>query len=165
MRDFTRKSIDEIGIAAVNFDPQSRDDIPQLLKGLPPIFLTPTLREEVFRILNTMFPDHVDRTTGRPGRDAWSIFVMGVLRLDLNWDYDRLHEMVNNHHPIRPIIGHGIIDDGDVYGLQNSKGNAVLLTPEILDKIDRFVVNEGHQVVKKKRVNLKLLIKKTSLKN
>jgi len=30
--------------------------------------------------------------------ELWKILVCGVVRLDLNEDYDRLHELVN-HHP------------------------------------------------------------------
>lgn len=33
--------------------------------------------------------NRVQKTKGRPGMDLWSILVMGVLRLDLNWDYDQ----------------------------------------------------------------------------
>jgi hypothetical protein len=150
MRRFTRKEIDEMDLSGIEFDLKSRDDIPQLLKGLQYIFLTPSLREEVFRILDTLFPETLDRNNGRPGMDMWSIFVMGVLRLNLNWDYDRLHEMVNNHRTIRQIPGHAIPDDGDHYGLQNLKDNVVLLTPEILDEINQVVVKAGHIVVKKK---------------
>lgn len=74
---------------------------------------------------------------------------MGVLRVNLDWDYDRLHEMVNNHRTIRQLLGHGRVDDGEDYGLQNLKDNVVLLTPEILNKINQVVVKAGHAVVKK----------------
>ena len=150
MRRFTRKEIDKMDLSEIEFDLKSRDDIPQLLRGLQYIFLTPSLREEVFQILDTLFPEKLDRNNGRPGMDMWSIFVMGVLRLNLNWDYDRLHEMVNNHRTIRQILGHAMADDGDHYGLQNLKDNVVLLTPEILDQINQVVVKAGHTVVKKK---------------
>jgi hypothetical protein len=36
----------------------------------------------------------VDKCNGRPGMTLWSIFVCGVLRLDLNIDYDRLLGLV-----------------------------------------------------------------------
>ena len=48
----------------------------------------------------------------------WQILVMGVLRLNLNWDYDRLGEMVNEHRTIRQMLGHGLIDDGVRYSVQ-----------------------------------------------
>jgi hypothetical protein len=41
----------EEDIAAVVLDPRSRDDIPQLLRGLQHIYTTPELRERVFAIL------------------------------------------------------------------------------------------------------------------
>jgi hypothetical protein len=29
------------------------------------------------------------------------------MRLDLNIDYDRLHDLVNNHTTLRAMLGHG----------------------------------------------------------
>ena len=80
----------------------------------------------------------------------WRILVLGVLRLNLNWDYDRLHEMVNQHRTIRQMLGHGLSDDAEIYHLQTLKDNVSLLTPEILDRINRVVVEAGHALVKKK---------------
>ncbi len=149
MRQLTKLPIEAMGISEITFDPKSRDDIPPLLLGLQYIFMTPEIREEVFSILLTILPKKIDRTQGRPGLDIWRIFVMGVLRVNLNWDYDRLHEMVNNHVRIRQILGHGPVDDGEQYGLQRLKDNLVLLTPEVLGKIDQLVVSAGHDIIKK----------------
>ena len=49
MRQKTRKPIDEMQIDQVQLDANSRDDIPQLLKGLQYIFLNPMLLEQVLR--------------------------------------------------------------------------------------------------------------------
>lgn len=149
MRELTRKPIEEMEIDKVELEIRSRDDIPQILKGLQYIFLTPALRQEVFTLLNGVFPPELDLNNGRPGMDMWSIFVMGVLRLNLNCDYDRLHNLVNNHRTIRQILGHGITDDGKVHCLQTLKDNLALLTPEILDQVNQVVVKAGHEVVKK----------------
>ncbi len=149
MRQLTKRPIEEMGISEVRFDPKSRDDIPPLLRGLQYIFTTPEIREKVFAILGTIIPQKIDMTQGRPGLDLWRILVMGILRVNLNWDYDRLHEMVNNHITIRQILGHGQADDGEQYGLQRLKDNLVLLTPDVLDKIDQLVINAGHEVIKK----------------
>jgi IS5 family transposase len=97
----------EIDIASIEFDPRSRDDIPQLLKGLQYLYVNESIRVEVFQILETMIPKKVNSNNGRPGMLLWKILVMGVLRLNLNWDYDRLLEMVNHHHTIREMLGHG----------------------------------------------------------
>jgi hypothetical protein len=76
---------------------------------------------------------------------------MGVLRLNLNCYYDRLHNLVNNHKTIRQILGHGVVDDRHDYYLQTLKDNVSLLTPEMLDQINQVVVNAGHELSKKKR--------------
>lgn len=149
MRELTRKPIEEMNIDKVKLELRSRDDIPQVLKGLQYIFLTPGLRQEVFTRLNGMFPPELNLSNGRPGMDRWSIFVMGVLRLSLNCDYDRLHDLVNNHKTIRQILGHGITDDGNLPSLQTLKDNVALLTPEILDQVNQVVVKAGHELIKK----------------
>ncbi len=79
----------------------------------------------------------------------WTILVCGVIRLDLNCDYDRLHELVNQHNTIREMLGHGAFDDVR-YHFQTLKDNVSLLTPELLDEINQLVVQAGHGLVKKK---------------
>jgi IS5 family transposase len=139
----------ETSIADVEFDPKSRDDIPQLLRGLQYIYVTPELRDEVFQILEDIVPADVDPGNGRPGMDLWKILVLGTLRLGLNCDYDRLHEMVNNHRTLRQMLGHGLADDDAEYSLETLKANVRLLTPEVLDRINQAVVKAGHFLVKK----------------
>ena len=139
----------EINIADIELDPTSRDDIPQLLRGLQHLYVTPALRAAVFQLLDEMIPPEVDRTTGRPGMALWRILVLGVVRLNLNWDYDRLQEMANQHRTLRQMLGHGV-EDATPYQVQTLKDNVSLLTPEILDRINQVVVNAGHQVAKKK---------------
>lgn len=137
-------------ISDVELDPASRDDIPQLLLGLQYLYINSGLREQVLQILDAMIPEEIDRNTGRPGMELWRILVMGVLRLNLNWDYDRLCEMVNQHRTIRQMLGHGIEDDGEKYHVQTLKDNVSLLTPEISDRINQVVVDAGHQLEKKR---------------
>jgi hypothetical protein len=140
----------EVDIADIKFDPRSRDDIPQLLRGLQHLYLDEAIREKIFLILKKLVPAEINEDNGRPGMFLWKVLVMGVLRVNLNWDYDRLLEMVNNHKTIRQVLGHGIRDDEDTYKLQTLKDNVSLLTPDILDDINQIVVAAGHQVVKKK---------------
>ena len=151
MRQFEPPSLHagEIDIADIELDAHSRDDIPQLLRGLQYLYVNPTLRAALFQILDEMILPEVDRTTGRPGMALWQILVLGVVRLNLNWDYDRLQEMANQHRTLRQMLGHGV-EDATYYQLQTLKDNVSLLTPEILDRINQVVVNAGHQVVKKK---------------
>lgn len=139
----------EIDIASIKFDPRSRDDIPQILKGLQFLYVTETVRTEVFQILETLIPEDVDANNGRPGMLLWRILVMGVLRLNLNWDYDRLLEMVNHHRTIREMLGHGFHDEAEPYKLQTLKDNVSLLTPKIVEQINIVVIKAGHKALKK----------------
>ncbi len=139
----------EIDIANIKIDPRSRDDIPQLLRGLQYLYSDNTLREEIFRILEKLPQKKVSTELGRPGMMWWKILVMGTLRLNLNCDYDRLQELVNHHNTIRQMLGHGFTDDDKTYSLQTLKDNVQLFTPEILDEINQVVVGAGLKLKKK----------------
>ena len=148
----------EQDISAIVLDPRSRDDIPQILRGLQYIYVTPEIRERVFAILAEVIPtrlgedgaeDQADADTGRPGMDQWKILVLGTLRLGLNADHDRVQELANQHTTIRQMLGHGDWADDTCYPLQTLKDNLRLFTPEILDRINREVVGAGHRLVKK----------------
>jgi hypothetical protein len=140
----------EIAIAEVKISLKSRDDIPPLLLGLQHIYTNLALRKAVFGILEANILIGIDSQSGRPGMDLWTILVLGVLRVNLNWDYDRLEEMANNHKTIREMLGHGSFDDDYEYKLQTLKDNVYLLTPEIVEEINQVVVQAGHSLVKKK---------------
>ncbi len=137
----------EIDIASIQLDIRSRDDIPQVLRGLQYVYGDKSLREQVFAILEKL-PDGIDTGLGRPGMDLWKILVLGTLRLTLNCDYDRLQELANHHKSIREMLGHGIRDEYLRYGLQTLKDNVSLLTLDHLKDINTIVVNAGHQFCK-----------------
>jgi len=138
----------ELDVANIKISTRSRDDIPQLLRGLQYLYVDKTLRDEIFQILTTLTPSTISTKHGRPGMDWWKILVMGSLRLNLNCDYDRLQELVNQHRTIRQMLGHGLCDDDKVYRLQTLKDNIQLFTPDILDKINQVVVNAGLKLKK-----------------
>lgn len=148
-------SLDCAHIGAIRLDPKSRDDVPKILCGLQFIYTEPGLRERVFTILREVIPYRVtgegkaDASMGRPGMEQWKILVLGVLRLGLNIDYDRVQELANQHKTLRQMLGHGDWTDETEYKLQTLKDNLRLFTPEILDRINQEVVKAGHQLVKK----------------
>jgi IS5 family transposase len=140
--------IGEVDISKIKFDLRSRDDIPKILRGLQHLYIDLGLRTKLFELLEDQVAPKVDKHNGRPGMKLWTIFVCGVVRLDLNIDYDRLHELVNQHHTLREMLGHGAFDE-ERYPFQTLKDNVSLLTPELLDKINQLVVDSGHVLVKK----------------
>ena len=142
----------EQDISAIRLDPKSRDDIPQILRGLQHIYVTPELREQVFAILTEVLTPSADGEgsvspdTGRPGMAQWKILVLGTLRLGLNADHDRICELANQHATIRQMLGHSGWAEAGEYNLQTLKDNLRLFTPELLDRINQVVVRAGHQL-------------------
>jgi hypothetical protein len=67
-------------IANIEFDLQSRDEIPTLLMGLQYIHRTASIREKIFEILKQIVPKK-NYEIGRRGMDLWKILVLGTLRL------------------------------------------------------------------------------------
>jgi hypothetical protein len=144
----------EYAIGEIRLDLKSRDDVPKLLLGLQYIYTTPALRQEVFDLLQEVRPakangEMVSARHGRPGMDQWKILVLGVVRLGLDADYDRLQELANQHRTLRQMLGHADWHDNKLYDLQTLKDNLRLFTPELLDRINQAVVRAGHVLVKK----------------
>ena len=142
-------SIGEVDVSKVIFDARSRDDIPKILRGLQHLYTDTSLRAPVFELLTSQIAPKVNKDNGRPGMTLWAILVCGVVRLDLNIDYDRLQELVNHHDTLRQMLGHGEFDK-EPYAFQTLKDNVRLLTPELLDRINQIVVPAGHALLKKK---------------
>lgn len=148
----------EVDIAEIEFDLRSRDEIPKLLMGLQYIYCNKEYRNRVFDILKEMLPKKISANKGRPGMTYWKILVLGTLRLNCNWDYDKVKEMADNHLTLRQMLGHGMEDEKTKYPLQTIMDNVSMFTPEILKKINKVVVDAGHNLIKKKRKSRRSVI-------
>ncbi len=142
-------TIGEISISKIKCDLRCRDDIPKVLRGLQHLYMNIPLHQKIFVLLENEMAPGVNKRNGRPGMPLWNILVCGVLRLDLNIDYDRLHDLVNQHRTLRQMLGHGLFDEGKEYAYQTLVDNVSLLTPELLDKLNQVIVAGGHALVKK----------------
>jgi transposase, IS5 family len=87
--------------------------------------------------------------------DLWKIFVLGQLRLGLKCDYDRLHNLVNNHLQIQGVLGIQKKGNGfereELISYQNIKDNISLLDDETLRELNKVIVSFGHSKVFKKK--------------
>ena len=140
----------EVDVSHVKIDVKSRDDIPQILRGIQYLYINNEIRDKLFEALEKTIPQKTNKNNGRPGMELWKIFVLGVLRLNLNCDYDRLQSLANNYKTVREMLGHGILDEDYYYQLQTLQDNVRLLTPEVLSEINQIIVNSGHELLKKK---------------
>jgi len=100
------------------------------------LYQDPSLRAKLFQLLESEIAPKIDKRVGRPGMTLWSIFVCGVIRLDLNIDYDRLQELVNQHITLRQMLGHGLFDPSS-YHYQTLKDNVIHTGAAGQDQPDR----------------------------
>lgn len=140
----------QVDISQIKFDLKSRDGMPRVLRGLQHIYVTANLREAVFELLEKEMLPTINKGNGRRGMELWKILVLGVLRLDLNIDYDHLHDLVNNHSTLRQMLGHADFYDKTYYHAQTLKDNVGLLSEELLIQLNEIIVNGGHVLVTKK---------------
>jgi hypothetical protein len=72
----------------------SRDELPPILAGLQWIWIHPTLKAQILALLEArLLADK--KPTGRTGMDLWQILVLGVVRLGLDADWDRMEHLAN----------------------------------------------------------------------
>jgi len=140
----------EVAIEDIKFDLRSRDEITKLLFGIQSIYRDKETREETFKVLMELVPENVNPNNGRKGMHFWKIYILGMLRLNCDIDYDKLHELANNHKNLRLMLGHSIVIWEYQYALQTIKDNVALFTQEVLDKLNQIFVEYGHKIAGKK---------------
>ncbi|MEI7812363.1 MAG: hypothetical protein WCJ01_08050 [Ignavibacteria bacterium] len=143
MADLGSLPIEEVPIPT-----RSRDELPPVLRALQFIYCTPELRDKVFAILEKKIKLYKMET---PGMSLWEILCMGVIRLTLMANYDRLEYTVNYDELVRAILGaqkFGTVKK--MYAVQTLRDNVSLLDEEMLVEVNDLLVSYGH-VLKKKR--------------
>jgi hypothetical protein len=83
---------------------KSRDELPPILAGLQWVWMHPTLKAEIFALLEAKVLAG-KQATGRTGMDLWQILVLGVVRLGLDADWDRLEHVANYDTLVRQMLG------------------------------------------------------------
>ena len=124
---------------------KSRDELPPVLAGLQWIFKTPELNEAIFRVLEEkLIGDKQD--TGRPGMDLWHILVLGVVRLGLDCNYDRLEHIANFDGLVRQIMGlpaFGTDEQTSFFNHRTISDNICHIDEALLEEINAIVARHG----------------------
>jgi IS5 family transposase len=131
---------------------RSRDELPPILAGLQWLWMHPTLKAEIFTLLEAKILAG-KQATGRTGMDFWQILVLGVVRLGLDADWDRLEDLANHHTLIRQMLGVPATpwgEDAKVFGHQTLRDNVALLDDELLQQINARIAAAGREVFAKK---------------
>jgi len=139
-------------IEEVPIPPKSRDELPPVLRGLQWIFQTPEVNEQIFQLLEQRVTGSKP-ATGRPGMDLWHILVLGVVRLALDCDYDRLEYLVHYDTLLRRIMGlesHFRGEFGKGFHQKTLSENVCHVDEAFLAQMNEIVVKAGRAVFKKK---------------
>ena len=140
--------LDQVPIEKVIIPHKSRDELPPVLAGLQWIFATPEVNQEIFALLEEkVCGDKKD--TGRPGMDLWHILVLGVVRLALDCDYDRLEHVAEYDRLVRAIMGVADFGGQEQFHHKTISDNVCHVDAELLEKINEIVVRHGRQALKK----------------
>ena len=83
---------------------KSRDELPPILAGLQWVWMHPTLKAEIFALLERKILAG-KQATGRTGMDLWQILVLGVVRLGLDANWDRMEHVANYDALVRQMLG------------------------------------------------------------
>ena len=103
MRNLRNRKLEfgEVRIEDIKLNHMSRDDMPALLSGLQYLYSQEALRDRVLALMDECILPGVNKKVGRPGMAMWSILVIGVVNQGLGSDFDRLHELANQHMTLR----------------------------------------------------------------
>jgi len=131
---------------------RSRDELPPVLAGLQWIFVTPEVNGRIFELLEKKVVGG-KKATGRPGLDLWHILVLGIVRLALDCDYDRLEYLANYDSLLRQILGLNPVlgDPEKPFHYKTLSENVCHVDEELLQEINAVVAQAGRGVFKKKK--------------
>ena len=126
----------------------SRDELPPILAGLQWLWMHPTLKAEVFALLAAKILGG-KKATGRTGMDLWQILVLGIIRLGLDADWDRLEHIANYDTLVRQMLGLPTTPWGQVakvFGHQTLRDNVALLDDTVLHQVNARIAAAGRAV-------------------
>jgi hypothetical protein len=114
--------------------------------------MQPTLKADLLALLEAKILAG-KQATGRTGMDLWQVLVLGVVRLGLDADWDRMEDMANHHLLVRQMLGVPATpwgEDAKVFGHQTLRDNVALLDDELLQQINARIAAAGREVFAKK---------------
>ena len=123
----------------------SRDELPPILAGLQWIWCHPTLKEEVFKLLEQKILEG-KKATGRTGMDLWQILVLGVVRLGLDADWDRMEYLANYDSLLRQMLGVPLMPWSQTdkkFNHRTLRDNVALLDEALLKEINGLMAAAG----------------------
>jgi IS5 family transposase len=139
-------------IEEVKIPEKSRDELPPVLASLQWIFMNPEINKKIFDLLQERVCGN-KKETGRSGMDLWHILVLGVVRLTLDCDYDRLEYLVNYDVLLRQVMGLEPVSSlpfATGFHQKTISENVCHVDEELLGQLNEIIVKAGRPLFKKK---------------
>ena len=130
----------------------SRDELPPILAGLQWVWMHPTLQSEILALIEAVVLAD-KKATGRPGLHLWQILVLGVVRLGLDADWDRMEHIANYDALVRQMLEVPAAPWGGAsktFGHQTRRDNVARLDEALLQQINVRIAAAGRAVFVKK---------------
>ncbi len=156
-------SIGQKPIEETWINPKSKNAIDELLAALKEIYCNKEYNEKIFNILDKYIRSG-KKNTGRKGLDLWVVFVLAQLRLCLNISYEMVHNLANNHHALRYLMGieRDFGYERIEFEYQNIYDNVSALSDEMIIELNVVILEFGHRKVFKKKEKTALRLKSDS---
>jgi transposase, IS5 family len=124
-----------------------RDEIIPILAALQHVYSQGKLRDHILALVAADVNQDSREDCGREGLDYWQILVLASVRLGCNFDYDRLHDLSEQHRTLRMMMGLGDWNDETNFSWRRIRDNVCLLRPPTIERISHLIVGEGHRLV------------------
>lgn len=137
----------QIPIDKVKIPEKSRDELPPVLKGLQWLHSEHKLLNSILGLIEEKLD--CDLNNGRPGMALWHILVLGVIRLTVDADYDRLEHIANYDTLVRQIMGveYAFAKRKKEFGRQTLIDNIHLFDAKLLWEINQLILQESQTKV------------------
>lgn len=139
--------LDILPIEAIELPAHSRDELPAILAGLQWVWSHPTLKSDIFeRLHKAILADK--RSTGRQGMELWQILVLGIVRLGLDADWDRMEHLANYDALLRSMLGvssAGGLLSQKRFHRRTLRDNVALLSDSLLQEINGLIAKAGRE--------------------
>lgn len=134
---------------------KSRDELPPTLRALQWIFKNKQIRDQILEILEKKVIGN-KKQTGRIGMELWQILVLGVVRLSLDCNYDRLEYLAHYDMLVRQMMGlPKRLGENEEFGKKfhqkTISDNVKYIDDEMLKEINEIVVKAGSTLMLKKK--------------
>lgn len=125
-----------------------RDELPGILAGLQWIWTHPVLESQIFGRMEARLLAN-KKPTGPTGMDLWQILVLGVVRLGLGADWDRMEYLANYDSLLRQMLlvcPNPWGANAQCFRHQTLRDNVAPLDAALLKEINVLVAAAGREV-------------------